>query len=510
MSPDLTQLQLAHRLRGTVIWDWKIPEDEHWWSDECYELLGVDSKTPASAELWERFVHPQDLERARRSFTEAVSGDASKCVQELRVRRRSGDYAHILSKTVIVRDEEGEPTRALAVLEDVTQQRALESRLLDAARSESLGRMAGRVAHDFNNLLTVILGHLELIKFEASEESNAGARVDIALEAARRGGELTSQLLAFARQRIVHPEIVEVAQVLERLRPVLTQAVGPSIRLEQEADPSLWLIKIDPGQFEQVVMNLTANARDAMPKGGSLRFALENSTLAPDAERDWAPGGGEFVCLKVSDTGRGIPSEAVPRVFEPFFTTKEIGAGAGLGLATTLGIVAQSGGHVSVHSEVGQGATFEICLPRCPEADGRAHLHTTGAAHNREAQQAISILLVEDDSSIRDLAHAVLKREDYRVLDAEDGLAALEIARREAEPVDLVLTDLLMPRMGGIELVAELRTLWGGVPVLYTSGYPGDVTALDAPFLPKPYRPQDLRLAVVGALSHMENRPRTG
>jgi PAS domain S-box-containing protein len=376
----------------------------------------------------------------------------------------------------------------------------LQDQLRQAQKLESIGRLAGGVAHDFNNLLTSIMGYVELAREAVPAGSPAIAPLEATIESARRGAALTQQLLAFARKKVVRPEVVVLDDVLRGMTPMIRRIVGENLEVELALASDLQAVRIDLGGLEQVVMNMVVNAKDAIP--GSGRIALETRNVVLDEAScrehpELTPG--PHVELAVRDTGTGMPAEIAAHVFEPFFTTKPVGKGTGLGLAMCEGIVRQAGGSITVESAAGQGTTFRVILPSVPRAAAAAP--APGASSPAMAGTE-TILLVEDEPAILRLAQRVLTGLGYVVLSAADGVEALELARRHEGTIDLVITDVVMPRMGGRELAAELADLRPATRILYSSGYTADsiteggVLDEGIDLLQKPYAPAELAARV--------------
>ncbi|NOY44056.1 MAG: response regulator, partial [Deltaproteobacteria bacterium] len=345
-----------------------------------------------------------------------------------------------------------------------------EARAQQAERLSAVGQLAGGVAHDFNNLLQIILGQSELLLGLNDLAPVVRRRVEQILAAAGRAADLARQLLAFSRTQVLEPRVVGLNRVVEGVIKMIERLLEEHIRIETRLAPNLWPVRVDPGQMEQVIVNLAVNARDAMPRGGVLTFETANVEL-DDTYSD-AHGGvvppGQYVMLAVSDTGEGMDAETQERIFEPFFTTKEKGKGTGLGLASAYGIVTQSGGYIWVYSEPGRGTTFKIYLPRVEEGPQAAPgPESLGAEPRRSA----TVLVVEDEAEVRAAVREALEAEGFRVLEAVGPGDALLAAEHYGATIDLVLTDVVMPRMNGPELVDRIRQRLPGVPVLYMTGY---------------------------------------
>ncbi len=363
-------------------------------------------------------------------------------------------------------------------------------------RLESLGRLAGGIAHDFNNLLSVILGYTRLVQERIFSEPPLGHWLEQIEQAAENAATLTRQLLAYTRQQVLEPKVLSLNSALEKIEPLLRRLIGEDIDLQIRLDSQLGRVKADPGQLEQVIMNLAINARDAMPNGGRLVIETSNAELDESYARQHSSvTPGDYVVLSVSDTGVGIDKATQERIFEPFFTTKERGKGTGLGLATVYGIVKQSGGHIWFYSEVGMGATFRVYLPRTQEAlPAPTPFHT--AAHASGGSE--TILLVEDQPMLRELMHTVLARAGYTVLSAENPDQALEIAAAHPRRIHLLLSDVILPGMNGRVFAEQLQKKRPEAKVLFVSGYTEDIIlhhgTLEAgtSFLPKPFTQETL------------------
>jgi signal transduction histidine kinase/ActR/RegA family two-component response regulator len=380
---------------------------------------------------------------------------------------------------------------------EVAERKRLETQLVQARKMEAIGRLAGGVAHDFNNLLTVILGYTGLLLNELDQAGPLRQEVQAIEAAGERAASLTRQLLAFSRQQVMQPELLDLNSVVVRLSALLCRLIGEDIELITVLGSDLGLIRADPTQIEQVLLNLALNARDAMPEGGKLSIETAVVDLdASDMPQDIVTGAGRYVLLAIEDTGHGMDTETQSRIFEPFFTSKEIGKGTGLGLAMVHGIVYQSGGHIEVDSALGRGSRFNVYLPQAtqPEVKTRPQVAAAGALHGSE-----TILLVEDDESVRNLARRILSRYGYAILEASDGVAAQELAQRYAEPIDLVITDVIMPGgLSGVRLVEQLVAQRPQLKVLFMSGYTDNAIAhhgvlhTGRAFLQKPFTPQAL------------------
>ncbi|MBN9118482.1 MAG: PAS domain S-box protein [Planctomycetes bacterium] len=408
---------------------------------------------------------------------------------ELRVRRTDTGQDHIISYAgALVPGTDGQHEQAVLTLHEVTDQRRLEAQYRQAQKMEAVGQLAGGIAHDFNNLLTVINGYSELILGEVPADDPARDGLVAIRDAGRRAAALTAQLLAFSRKAVVEPKILDPNQVAESSVRLLGRLLGENIRIDTELNSSA-RVKIDPGQLEQVLLNLAVNARDAMPDGGTLTVATADVFLADGAPTDSGqivPG--RYVELKVTDTGVGMTDQVRAKIFEPFFTTKELGKGTGLGLATVYGILRQAGGAIFVESEVGRGTAFRVLLPV-----GDAVAEARSALIRVAPRGSETVLLAEDEQEVRRLARLALEQHGYTVIEAGSGAAAFRAAAAYPGAIHLLVTDVVMPDGGGRELAERLKAVRPDVRVLFMSGYTGDPAVRQAAgsdaFLQKPFTP---------------------
>ncbi|MCC6575620.1 MAG: response regulator [Planctomycetes bacterium] len=445
-------------------------------------------------------IHPEDREAVKRAVTSFVAGQSERLEIELRVQHKDGHYVDVAATARAIERRDQVATRIVGVLQDLAGRKKLEAQLRQAVKMEAVGRLAGGIAHDFNNLLTVILGYSDLmLTLPGTVKPDTVSQIH---RAATRASELTRQLLAFSRNQIISPRPLDLNSVVNDTSAMIKRLIGEDIDFLTVPGPSLWKISADPGQIEQVLMNLVVNARDAMAHGGKLTVETRNVELDAEFCRnrgDLAPG--HYVMLAVSDTGTGISPEVQAKIFEPFFTTKEKGKGTGLGLATVYGILKQNRAHVAVYSEVGKGTTFKIYWPQSASETIEPAKPAVGKGLPRGTE---IVLLVEDEAQVRELAARVLSSLGYTVIQAEDGIDAQEKAK--GARVDLVVTDVVMPRMGGKDLARALGPTHPGVRVIYASGYTANaivhqgVLEEGVNFLPKPYTPQELAQKVRAVL----------
>jgi PAS domain S-box-containing protein len=415
-----------------------------------------------------------------------------------------GKVVTFLSTKGVFRDQDGNVAGVFGISKDLTRYRELESRLQQAQKMEAIGRLAGGIAHDFNNMLSAIMSYADLLREDLPEGDSRREDVQEISRAAVRAAGLTRQLLAFSRQQVMEIRVLNLNDVVAAVDKMLRRIIGEDVNLDTKLVADLGSIKADPGQLEQVIMNLAVNARDAMPQGGKVTIRTANADLDETYGREhfhFQPG--RYVILSFSDTGCGMDKETVARIFEPFFTTKEPGKGTGLGLSTVYGIVKQNGGYISAYSEPGQGTTFKIYLPQAEGMVGSAPAAATAEILPRGSE---TILLVEDEEALRTLARNCLESQGYCVLEAADGKAAMATAEKHSGPIELLLTDVIMPGMNGRHLADRLTELRPAIKVLYLSGYASDLIAqygvLDPEILllEKPFTLRALLLKVQQAL----------
>jgi two-component system, cell cycle sensor histidine kinase and response regulator CckA len=389
--------------------------------------------------------------------------------EKIEWKRKDGTLTTARCSGLVVKDG-GEDEGSFAVFaEDVSEKQLLERQLQVAQKMEAVGRLSGGIAHDFNNLLGVIIGYSEVLKKRLDVTNPLREHAEEIEKAGQRAASLTRQLLAFSRQQVLAPAVLNLNALLADMGKMLPRLIGEDIELVFQLDPGIGRVKADQSQIEQVVMNLVVNARDALPQGGKLVVKTSNARL-DEAYTIHHPGSrvGSYVMLSVIDNGTGMNQETLAHLFEPFFTTKERGKGTGLGLATVYGVVKQSGGYIWVDSEPGNGSAFKVYLPQIEEPVGQAAPAPSPAASFRGAE---TILLAEDADALRKLTQTLLEENGYRVLAAENGAAALTIVEQKHETIHLLLTDVIMPGMNGRELAARLAPLQEGLKVLYMSGY---------------------------------------
>jgi two-component system cell cycle sensor histidine kinase/response regulator CckA len=481
-------------------WDWDLRNDAVRWGGHAARVFNVmPGSAPLRFEAFLGMVHPEDRtgldEAMRHAIAQGVPLDIEfRALSEAALANPHTSHHEtrwVAAQGQAYTDDRGEPVRMLGVMQDITERKRLESQFLQAQKMEGIGRLAGGVAHDFNNLLTAVLGYIEMAGTKLERDNPAHEYFGSIRHAAERGASLTRQLLGFARRQITEPRVVDLDALVVQMQDLLRRVIGEDVELRIVTARDLGSVRLDPAQFEQVLMNLVINARDAMPNGGTLTIESRNVDLDESyARQHQGVQPGHYVMLAVSDTGMGMTEDVSRHLFEPFFTTKPPGRGTGLGLATCYGIVKQNGGHIWVYSEYGRGSTFKIFLPRTGEAavsEAPAD-PASGTVAGHE-----TVLVVEDEPMVRAISVESLEMLGYRVLQASNGEEALEVARAFAGAIDLVVSDVVMPLMGGPALVQRLRIERPHVKVLFVSGDTDDaivrqgVLEPGVEFLQKPF-----------------------
>ena len=510
----LRQANLVVDNSSVVLFRWKASEPwpVSYVSQNVVQFGYTPTELLAGDTAYTDLVHPDDLHRFLEEVRQGLAAGVERIQREYRIVSKRGEVRWVDERTAIERDADGRVSHYQGIVIDITERKTLESQLQRAMKMDAVGRLAGGVAHDFNNLLTAIGGNLELIEMDFQADARPPDYVRDAKRATESAAALVRQLLSISRQQILEPRALDLKEILEDLRAMLSRVVGEHVVLDCFSPSDLGLVRLDLTQFEQILINLAVNARDAMPNGGRLRIETSNVALGPDYCREHShmkPG--PFVLLSVSDTGCGMSDEVKQRLFEPFFTTKPVGRGTGLGLATVFDIVKRSGGCIEVSSEPGQGSTFKIHLPRAAKSDvAQRDPRPSGPLPlGRE-----TILLVEDEAHVRALAGSFLKRLGYLVLVATNGHDALKVANEWDAPIDLLFTDVVMPRMNGRELAERLRHVRPLTKVRYSSGYTDDiivhhgVVQAQLDLIAKPYSIQSLARKVRLVLDRAETSGR--
>jgi len=505
------RFNLLARATNDALWEWDIRTDALWWSEGLQHSFGFRPEDMESTlDSWTRRIHPQEVDRVVSGLHEAVQGGRTHWHDAYRFARADGDWAEVLDRGYVQRDDQGEPIRMIGGMTDVTERRQLERRLEQSRKLEAVGQLAGGVAHDFNNLLTIIRGFSEMLLAGVTTEARRAEMLNGIHDAAERAGNLTGQLLAFSRRQMLSPRVLDLNEALRDLRPMVERMLEASITLTLDLVEPPRHIRVDPAQLEQVVFNLALNARDAMPEGGTLTIRTEHMPVPEPCRGPNDPATADaYVAVHVVDTGCGMSETVRARLFEPFFTTKSAGKGTGLGLPTVLGIVEQSGGWIDVASEPNRGTRMTVLFPACDGA----------GAGGTDAPPPVgpdggTVLLVEDETAVRHIARITLENHGYRVIEAGNGREALALQPADAPiTADVLVTDVMMPEMDGPTLAGALRQRQADLPVVFMSGYVDHADLESTPareraaFLQKPFSPVDLVQAVrAAALSQSTTR----
>ena len=494
----LTRYRVASRAASDAIGELDFATRRVTWSEAIETLYrGPVPDLETSLDWCESRLPPEDGERLRRKAEELVERGEDSIEDEFRFRCADGSYARVVGRGYVVRDEGGGRPRMIGALLDVTRRRQLEEELLQAQKMEAMGRLAGGVAHDFNNLLTAILGCADLAAARTGNDERTAAYVREIVKAAGRASDLTRQLLAFSRRQVLHPEVISLNAVVADMEALLRRLIGEHIELIVRPAPDLLMVRADAGQIGQVLLNLCLNGRDAMPRGGCLVIETANVVrIEGDPAHPKELKAGPYVVITVKDNGSGMDAQTLSHLFEPFFTTKERGRGTGLGLSSSYGTIRQSGGNIAVESEVARGSTFRVYLPQVDAPpSGTAATSPSAAVSGTLQRGSETILLVEDEEGVRTLVAQVLREQGFTVLEAKSGSEASRICRELARPVDLLLTDVVLPDLNGPELAERVQPVQPGMKVLYMSGYADgalleDLRRRGGALLAKPFMPE--------------------
>jgi len=495
------QLAQAQQIARLGSWEWDLKANKVTWSEETRRLYGYRPEDFGSsmANCLER-VHPDDVARVNEVLAASLR-TREPFVCDHRALLPGGTERSLRGRGELLLDNEGQPVKMFGIVQDITDAkraeealRRSEEQLRQSQKMEAVGRLAGGVAHDFNNLLTVIGGYCDLSVQMLDGNELVRKNIGEIHKASDRAAALTSQLLAFSRRQVLQPRVLQLNDVVQGMEKMLRRLIGEDIDLSTVFDSRLGCVRADPGQLEQVLMNLVVNARDAMPRGGKLTITAENVTIDQETScRSRILSAGDYVMLAISDNGIGMSEDVKSHLFEPFFTTKGLGKGTGLGLATCYGIVCQSGGDIRVYSEPNCGSTFKIYLPRTDATPDPI----PGSELKNLPNGSESILIVEDDQSVRKLAVTILQQRGYQVQESSNAFDALALIRR-GPGFHLVLTDVIMPQMSGKQLCDEIRSQRPQTKVLLMSGYTDDALAHHGvleeglSFLEKPFSPSGL------------------
>ena len=499
------RLQLTLQVANIGIWDWNIANDTWYASPIYYTMLGYKPIFGRSdREIWIKRIHPEDREMVKNKINSILNFKTNEYRYEARMKHADGSFRlHYVTGYVLERDEDDKPVHLIGLRIDITERKKaeaekekLQAQLIQAQKMEAVGRLAGGVAHDFNNMLGIIMGQAELMLIQMDPAGPYFIGLQEIRKAAESSADLTRQLLAFARKQTISPKVLNLNTVVESMIKMLQRIIGEDIHLVWSPGKKPWKISMDAGQIDQILVNLCVNARDSITGVGKIIIETENCTLDADYCIDHAgfiPG--DYMTLAVSDSGCGMEPDILNNIFEPFFTTKDEEKGTGLGLAMIYGIVKQNNGFINVYSEPKHGSKFKIYLPR-HQTDNREESQT----NRPEALETGSetILVVEDNADLLEISQTMLEQQGYLVLTAASPVKALEVVKKHADGIDLLITDVIMPEMNGRELAKKLELSYPDLKVLYMSGYTADIIAhhgvleKDTHFIQKPFSIREL------------------
>jgi PAS domain S-box-containing protein len=490
---------------GDTIYDWNLTTDHIEFSDAVYRMLHYQPDSVGqTSQWWVDHIHPEDRGRVMADLHRVFVETQQTHDIEYRFARGDGSYAVVVDRATIIYGEQGQPLRAIGAMSDITERRRLADQLRLSQKMEAVGQLAGGIAHDFNNVLTSIIGFAGLLRYELKDRPSALEHVVEIEASATRAADLIGQLLSFSRRHVLKAEVLDLNAVVKDSTRMLQRLIGANIKVQETLTSPLPTVRVDRAQFDQVLINLVVNARDAMPAGGVVTLGTSVADIRRGTRDARAMPRGRYVKLSVTDTGMGMDEATRSRIFEPFFTTKERGRGTGLGLATVYGVVKQNGGYIWATTAIGVGSTFDIYLPaldleptgaEAPADDGEQG--GTGAGK--------TVLVVEDEDSVRRLALQVLSRAGYRILEAADGGEALSLAAQFGGHIHLLLTDVVLPGPSGIAVADTLKAARPDMRILYVSGYSAEthgpvLAAAGAPLLAKPFSREQLLREVSRAL----------
>jgi PAS domain S-box-containing protein len=456
-----------------------------------------------TGEMWADRLHPDDRLKVIAAL-EARSKSGRMSI-EYRWQCADGTYKHVLDQAVLLRDPESKPVEFAGTITDISEQRSLESQLIQAQKMDAIGKLTGGIAHDFNNLLAAVIGGLTLLERRTAVSGEAARVLTMTKRAAEQGSVLVQRLLAFARRQKLEPQPIDLHALRDVVSDLVAHTLGGLVRVDWSFDKSIWNVFADQAQLELALVNLIINARDAMPNGGTVTVSAENRTVAADDPSDFARG--DYVVLCVTDTGSGIAPEDLEKVTEPFFTTKDVGKGSGLGLSMVYGFAKQSNGAFRIASTLGEGTKAELWLPRAPAADATDDAPPRKRKRKRRTRP-LNLLLIDDHAVVRSATAALLEEFGHSVLEAANGAEALEMLKSRDCDFDMLITDYAMPHLSGTEFLREARALCPDVPALIITGYADASTITDRPddveILLKPFTPAALD-AAMARCCHKEN-----
>lgn len=490
------RFETSQKFANLGIWEWDIKTGELYWSNMVAPIFGYEKRPDnPSFDMFISIVHPDDQQNVRDAIDKSLAGIENYEIEH-RVIRPDGEIRWVHEKGNVEKDADGNPTKMLGVVRDITQKRDTAEQLYQAQKMEAVGQLTGGIAHDFNNLLAVMLGNTELLEDYISDDENARYHYDKIKQTIENSAALTQRLLVFSRKQALASETIDIRGLVGGLDDMLRRALGETIDLRAIHAVDLWSAFIDPHQLENALVNLAVNAHSAMPKGGTLTIETANITLDEAyAKQNEEATPGDYVVVSVTDTGTGISPEILNKVFEPFFTTKDIGEGSGLGLSMIYGFVKQSNGHITVSSKLDYGTTFKLYFPRSQDIAAPKNAKVATPIFEPASGR---ILIVEDNPHVRNVPTKILRIQGYDVTEAKDGAEAIDHLQN-GQPFDLLFTDVVLPgNLNGIEIAEEAVLIQPDIKILYTSGYAESAINHSDKLIPgvtlinKPYNRSDL------------------
>ncbi len=499
------RLKLAATAGRLGIWDVDIQTGRLIWDDRMYEIYGVSRDSfDGTVEAWEKVLHADDREQAIQQGR-TVGQKGNDYGTEFRILHPNGDVRHIKANGTVIRDADGNAIRVIGINRDITEEKDLESKFRQAQKMGLVGRLAGGIAHDFNNILTAIISYGNLIDMRLDEPERVQHYAKQIIATSEKAADLTRGLLAFSRQQTINPVPIDINKITLNMKEILERVIGEDIDFRVKTADRDLIVMSDKSQVEQVLMNLATNARDAMPQGGILTIATEEGEINERFIRAHQYGAaGRYAIISVADNGLGMDKATAELIFEPFYTTKEVGKGTGLGLSIVYGTVKQHNGFINVYSEPGIGTTVKVYLPLAQTGTPSAHTRS----YTEVCKGTETVLLVEDDEVVREITKSMLEELGYNIIEAVDGEQAIRLFHKNKENIQLVISDMVMPKLSGKDIHRELKKMKPGIKILYMSGYAVDMLELPdkekASFISKPFGPDAISAKIRDVLDECE------
>jgi len=486
------RFMLASMGNGEGVWDYDFSTQQFYLSPSFREILGLGSENlPAKLSDFERMIHPDDKNSLFTTVREHWEQRSPLCTVEYRIKGQKNEYIWVRSRGTTLWSTNKKPLRMVGNLVDITRERGLEEQFRQAQKMEAVGQFAGGIAHDFNNIIGIVLGYSDLLLRKLSKEDPSRVKIEAIRSAGQKAAQITKQLLAFSRRQLLQPQVIDLNAHLRESSKMIRCLLNEDIEVKIDLCEKEARLKVDPNCLEQIIVNLVINSRDALLTGGAITIKTKISDCKEEQTKPYGVAPGMYVMLEVKDTGQGISPEILVRIFEPFFTTKATGKGTGLGLSTVYGIVKQNAGFIQVQSEVGKGSSFQVYFP---QSNQMTHKNSSNNELEEPPRGGETILIVEDEDWLRSLAYEILTGQGYTVFEVRNGDEALQLCSHESAKIDLVFTDIVMPKRDGMGLWDRLQKIRPEVKILFTSGYPSkhlsfqeEVIDKQLRFITKPY-----------------------